>query len=219
MNVLLLNNASPDLTAERISLKLLFAKSPLVSIYSATLMSQSIYTPSASLSRLLYCAVCRATSSGVDPANISSIFAYLPFFLVPFIVWEGERLRLLLPLALGASEDDMIIRSEGRELIKIFQYSELSGRVVISCLINREKVESLMSLASWFLIVRLELFWIEYHQSSCHPLNWEHQGPPGELFQRVNAQQLLMYSVAGEMAEPNPTIPAQGKLPRGPSYG
>jgi len=42
----------------------------------------------------------------------------------------------------------MIIRSEGRELIKIFQYSELSGRVVISCLINRGKVESLMSLAS-----------------------------------------------------------------------
>jgi hypothetical protein len=85
-DILVLNSASPDLTAERISLKVLFAKSPLVSILSAILMYYKIDIPSASLSRFLYCAVCISTSSGVDPANISSIFAYLPFFLVPFIV-------------------------------------------------------------------------------------------------------------------------------------
>jgi hypothetical protein len=28
-----------------------------------------------------------------------------------------------------------------------------------------------------------------------------------------------MYSVAGDMAEPNPTIPAQGKLPLSPASG
>jgi len=85
INVLVLNNASPDLTAVRISLNVLFARSPLVSGLSAVFMTHVIDRPSASLSRFLYCAVCCSTSSGVDPANISSIFAYLPFFLVPFV--------------------------------------------------------------------------------------------------------------------------------------
>jgi hypothetical protein len=67
----------------------------------------------------------------------------------------------------------------------------------------------LISLPSLIIIIK----------SPCHLLKWQDQGLPGELEPLRDAQQLLTDSVAGDMAEPNPTIPAQGKLPLSPASG